>query len=184
MTLLRRSVFGHQCTYVSSVVRSLRCRSAYCTSVGSAPWVMSVVAKKCRNEWNVPSTGHPAALRHWPHISDQRWSRMGWPASLVNSSFTVRRLTGLLGSGVPLADVGQLDRDRWVLADVLGEDQGDMVIKVDGADRAGLGRRAPVGNVCGPNYTMCAQLPKTALRGIPAYCGAHDRLRRLAVGHL
>jgi len=39
---------------------------------------------------------------------------------------------------------------------------------------------APVGNVCDPNYTMLAALPKRVLRGGAAYGGAHERLRAIA----
>ena len=36
---------------------------------------------------------------------------------------------------------------------------------------------APVGNVCNPNYTMLACLPKRLLRGAAAHGGVHERLR-------
>ena len=39
---------------------------------------------------------------------------------------------------------------------------------------------APVGNVCDPNYTMLAALPKRLLRGAAAYGGVHERLRATA----
>jgi len=39
---------------------------------------------------------------------------------------------------------------------------------------------APAANVCDPNYTMVAKLPKWALRNAEAYGGAHRRLRAAA----
>ena len=36
---------------------------------------------------------------------------------------------------------------------------------------------APVGNVCDPNYTMLAALPKPLLHGVATYGGVHERLR-------
>jgi amidase len=39
---------------------------------------------------------------------------------------------------------------------------------------------APVGNVCDPNYTMLAALPKPLLRGTAPYGGVHQRLRAKA----
>jgi acetamidase/formamidase len=39
---------------------------------------------------------------------------------------------------------------------------------------------APVGNVCDPNYTMLAAVPKRVLRGAAAYGGVHERLRAIA----
>jgi hypothetical protein len=39
---------------------------------------------------------------------------------------------------------------------------------------------APAANVCDPNYTMVAKLPKWALKDAQAYGGVHDRLRAAA----
>jgi hypothetical protein len=67
----RRSRFGHQCTYVSKVIRSVLCRSRRCTSCGSAWLVIRVVAKKWRSAWKVPcSLGQPAASRQPAHSRD------------------------------------------------------------------------------------------------------------------
>jgi acetamidase/formamidase len=41
---------------------------------------------------------------------------------------------------------------------------------------------APVGNVCDPNYTVVAKLPKAYLRGAAPYRGVHQRLRAIARG--
>jgi hypothetical protein len=71
MTTRGRSASGHQSTYVLD--RRLAWRKALCTSWGSTRLVMSVVAKKSRREWNVPSAGHRAASRHPRHMSDHRW---------------------------------------------------------------------------------------------------------------
>ena len=81
-----------------------------------------------------------------------------------------------VGSARPLEDayrMSQADLVTWV-TELTGLDLLDAYQLVSQAGRA------PVGNVCDPNYTMCAQLPKTYLHGIPAYGGAHDRLRRAA----
>lgn len=40
--------------------------------------------------------------------------------------------------------------------------------------------QAPVGNVCDPNYTMVAKVPKAYLPGAVAYGGVHARLRERA----
>jgi amidase len=40
---------------------------------------------------------------------------------------------------------------------------------------------APAANVCDPNYTMLAKLPKWALQGAEAYGGMHSRLKATAV---
>jgi acetamidase/formamidase len=42
--------------------------------------------------------------------------------------------------------------------------------------------QAPIGNVCDPNYTIVAKLPKTYLIGAVAYGGVHNRLRAIAAG--
>jgi acetamidase/formamidase len=42
--------------------------------------------------------------------------------------------------------------------------------------------RAPVGNVCDPNYTMLAAVDKAVLRDRDPYGGIHERLRQPAVG--
>jgi amidase len=44
--------------------------------------------------------------------------------------------------------------------------------------------RAPVGNVCDPNYTMLAAVQKRYLGGPTAYDGTHARLRDAASGYL
>lgn len=84
-----------------------------------------------------------------------------------------------IGSARPLEDayrMSQHDLVTWV-TELTGLDLLDAYQLVSQAGRA------PVANVCDPNYTMCAQLPKTALRGIAAYGGVHERLRRAAADH-
>jgi hypothetical protein len=39
---------------------------------------------------------------------------------------------------------------------------------------------APAANVCDPNYTMLAKLPKWSLKSSEAYGGVHRRLRAAA----
>jgi amidase len=78
-----------------------------------------------------------------------------------------------IGCARPLEDayrISQHDLVRWV-AELTGLDLLDALQLVAQAGAA------PVGNVCDPNYTMLAQIPKTYLRGAVAYGGVHERLR-------
>ena len=78
-----------------------------------------------------------------------------------------------VGCARPLEDafrISQHDLVGWT-ADLTGLDLLDAYQLVAQAGTA------PVGNVCDPNYTMLARLPKALLRGVAAYGGAHQRLR-------
>jgi acetamidase/formamidase len=78
-----------------------------------------------------------------------------------------------VGCARPLEDafrISQHDLVGWT-AELTGLDALDAYQLVAQAGSA------PVGNVCDPNYTMLAALPKPLLRGIAAYGGAHERLR-------
>lgn len=84
-----------------------------------------------------------------------------------------------VGSARPLEDayrLSQHDLITWI-----GELTGLDVL--DAYQLVAQAGRAPVGNVCDPNYTMLAQLDKRYLRGVVAYGGTHDRLRRIAADH-
>ena len=84
-----------------------------------------------------------------------------------------------VGSSRPLEDayrMSQADLVAWV-GDLTGLDVLDAYQLVAQAGRA------LVANVCDPNYTMLAQLPKPYLRGADAYGGAHSRLRVIAAAH-
>ena len=83
---------------------------------------------------------------------------------------------GSVGATRPLEDAyraGQVDLVGWV-GELTGLDELDAYQLVAQAGQA------RVGNVCDPNYTMLARLPKTVLPGATAYGGAHARLRALA----
>lgn len=80
------------------------------------------------------------------------------------------------GSARPLEDayrISQKDLVEWT-SDLTGMDALDSYQLVS---QLGL---APAANVCDPNYTMVAKLPKWALRNAEAYGGAHRRLRAAA----
>ncbi|MEV4350454.1 acetamidase/formamidase family protein [Actinoplanes sp. NPDC049596] len=80
------------------------------------------------------------------------------------------------GSARPLEDayrMSQHDLVTWT-AGLTGLDLLDAYQLVSQAGQA------PVGNVCDPNYTMLAKLPKQYLRGATAYDGMHARLRARA----
>ncbi|MCA2216290.1 acetamidase/formamidase family protein [Jidongwangia harbinensis] len=78
-----------------------------------------------------------------------------------------------VGCARPLEDafrISQHDLVGWT-AELTGLDTLDAYQLVAQAGTA------PVGNVCDPNYTMLACLPKPLLRGATVYDGAHQRLR-------
>ena len=84
------------------------------------------------------------------------------------------------GSARPLEDayrMSQHDLVTWA-AGLTGLDVLDAYQLLSQAGRA------PVGNVCDPNYTMLAAVPKRYLGGPTAYDGTHARLRAAASGYL
>jgi len=84
------------------------------------------------------------------------------------------------GSARPLEDayrISQHDLVTWT-AELTGLDD------LDAYQLVGQAGEAAVGNVCDPNYTMVAKLPKRYLGRSAAYEGTHDRLRALAADHL
>ncbi|WP_232667538.1 acetamidase/formamidase family protein [Pseudonocardia sp. TRM90224] len=92
------------------------------------------------------------------------WPRLENDHSLMSS-----------GSARPLEDayrISQHDLVTWS-ATLTGLDELDAYQLVS---QAGV---APVGNVCDPNYTMVAAIPKTYLNSPQVYEGAHARLRAL-----
>ncbi|MFB9238648.1 acetamidase/formamidase family protein [Plantactinospora siamensis] len=84
------------------------------------------------------------------------------------------------GSARPLEDayrISQHDLVTWVAA-LAGLDLLDAYQLVSQAGTA------PVGNVCDPNYTMLAGIPKRYLGRTSAYEGVHARLRAIAGEYL
>jgi len=80
------------------------------------------------------------------------------------------------GSARPLEDcyrISQKELVNWT-RDLTGLDALDALQLVS---QLGL---APAANVCDPNYTMVAKLPKWAVRNAEAYGGVHRRLRTAA----
>ncbi len=78
-----------------------------------------------------------------------------------------------IGCARPLEDafrISQHDLVHWVTA-LTG------LTILDAYQLIAQAGTAPVGNVCDPNYTMLARIPKVFLRGAVAYGGAHHRLR-------
>ena len=78
-----------------------------------------------------------------------------------------------IGCARPLEDayrISQHDLVGWV-GELTGLDSLDAYQLVAQAGTA------PVGNVCDPNYTMLARIPKKYLRGAVGYDGVHERLR-------
>ncbi len=84
------------------------------------------------------------------------------------------------GSARPLEDayrISQHDLVTWTAA-LLGLDE------LDAYQLVGQAGEAPVGNVCDPNYTMVAKIPKRYLGSATAYEGVHARLREVGRAHL
>ncbi|MGC9668454.1 acetamidase/formamidase family protein [Planosporangium sp. 12N6] len=84
-----------------------------------------------------------------------------------------------VGCARPLEDafrISQRDLVGWV-ADLTGLDQLDAYQLVAQAGRA------PVGNVCDPNYVMLAAIATRHLQRAVAYDGVHTRLRDIAHRH-
>jgi amidase len=78
-----------------------------------------------------------------------------------------------IGCARPLEDafrISQYDLVHWV-SELTG------LATLDAYQLVAQAGSAPVGNVCDPNYTMLARMPKAFLRGTAAYGGAHERLR-------
>ncbi|GAA1969313.1 acetamidase/formamidase family protein [Microbacterium deminutum] len=95
---------------------------------------------------------------------------LSWPR-IENDEFIIST-----GSVRPLEDayrISQRDLVGWT-SDLTGMDVLDAYQLVS---QMGL---APAANVCDPNYTMVAKLPKWTLKDAQAFGGAHSRLRAAA----
>ncbi|MEU8263996.1 acetamidase/formamidase family protein [Micromonospora sp. NPDC048999] len=97
----------------------------------------------------------------------------GWPRLETDNSIMS------IGCARPLEDAYRIahhDMVGWVGA-LTGLETLDAYQLVSQAGRA------PIGNVCDPNYTVLAAVDKALLPApASAYAGVHDRLRQLAVG--
>lgn len=127
-----------------------------------------------QGEGEVCGTGIESAMNSVIAVDLIKGAATGWPR-LENDEFIMST-----GSTRPLEDafrISQKDLVDWA-SDLTGLDAMDAYQLVS---QMGL---APAANVCDPNYTMVAKLPKWTLREARAYGGAHDRLRASAVEYL
>lgn len=158
-TPLGWSRFGIQCTYVSSLMRSVLCRSSRCTSCGSTWLVISVVAKKCHSAWNPPCfLGQPAASRQPAHSRDQVRSVKGLPRVVVNSNGTVRRtgspeVISIISTGVG----GSPGRDRSAADPRTDQDRWFPMIRTSA--HAGRHRRTPAARTATAEYRAAVRSP-------------------------
>jgi acetamidase/formamidase len=123
-----------------------------------------------QGEGEVCGTGLEAAMNSVIAVDLIKGGATGWPR-LENDEFIMST-----GSARPLEDafrISQRDLVGWA-SDLTGLDALDAYQLVS---QLGL---APAANVCDPNYTMVAKLPKWALKDAQAYGGVHDRLRSAA----
>ena len=123
-----------------------------------------------QGEGEVCGTGLESAMNTVIAVDLIKGGASGWPR-LENDEFIMST-----GSARPLEDafrISQKDLVEWA-SELTGLDTLDAYQLVS---QIGL---APAANVCDPNYTMVAKLPKWALRDARAYGGAHGRLRAAA----
>jgi acetamidase/formamidase len=123
-----------------------------------------------QGEGEICGTGLECAMDTVIAVELVKGASLSWPR-LENDDYIMST-----GSVRPLDDafrVSQRDLVAWT-AELTGLDTLDSYQLVS---QLGL---APAANVCDPNYTMVAKLPKWALKGTPAYSGVHDRLRAVA----
>lgn len=123
-----------------------------------------------QGEGEVIGTGLECAMNSVIAVELVKAAAPAWPR-YENDDFVMST-----GSVRPLEDafrLSQKDLVEWT-ASLTGMDLLDAYQLVS---QLGL---APAANVCDPNYTMVAKLPKWALRDAEAYGGAHRRLRAAA----
>lgn len=123
-----------------------------------------------QGEGEVCGTGLESAMNSVIGVDLIKGGATGWPR-LENNDFIMST-----GSARPLEDafrISQRDLVAWT-SDLTGLDALDAYQLVS---QMGL---APAANVCDPNYTMVAKLPKWTLKDAQAYGGMHGRLRSAA----
>ncbi len=123
-----------------------------------------------QGEGEICGTGLESAMNSVIAVDLIKGGAPEWPR-LENDDYIMST-----GSVRPLEDafrISQKDLVDWT-ADLTGLDKLDAYQLVS---QLGL---APAANVCDPNYTMVAKLPKFALKEAQAFGGAHARLRAAA----
>lgn len=123
-----------------------------------------------QGEGEITGTGLESAMNTVIAVDVVKGGALAWPR-LENDDYIMST-----GSVRPLDDafrISQSDLVNWT-AELTGLDTLDAYQLVS---QLGL---APVANMCDPNYTMVAKLPKWALKSAAAYGGVHRRLRAAA----
>lgn len=123
-----------------------------------------------QGEGEITGTGLESAMSTVIAVDVVKGGAPTWPR-LENDDYIMST-----GSVRPLDDafrISQSDLVHWT-AELTGLDTLDAYQLVS---QLGL---APVANMCDPNYTMVAKLPKWALKSAAAYGGVHRRLRAAA----
>ncbi|WP_250546074.1 acetamidase/formamidase family protein [Paenarthrobacter sp. DKR-5] len=123
-----------------------------------------------QGEGEICGTGLESAMNSVIVVDIVKGGALAWPR-LENDDYIMST-----GSVRPLDDafrISQTDLVSWT-SDLTGMDTLDAYQLVS---QLGL---APAANVCDPNYTMLAKLPKWSLKSVEAYGGAHRRLRAAA----
>jgi acetamidase/formamidase len=127
-----------------------------------------------QGEGEVCGTGLESAMNSVIAVDLIKGGASGWPR-LESDDFLMTT-----GSARPLEDAFRISQKELVLwaSDLTGLDTLDAYQLVS---QLGL---APAANVCDPNYTMVAKLPKWAVKDAAAYGGVHSRLRASAAEYL
>ena len=126
-----------------------------------------------QGEGEVCGTGIESAMNSVIALDLIKGGATSWPR-LENDEYIMST-----GSARPLEDafrISQKDLVSWA-SDLTGLDTLDAYQLVS---QMGL---APAANVCDPNYTMVAKLPKWTLKDAQAYGGVHGRLRAAAAAY-
>ena len=127
-----------------------------------------------QGEGEVCGTGLESAMNSVIAIDLVKGAAPDWPR-LESDEYLMTT-----GSTRPLEDAYRISQKELVLwaSDLTGLDTLDAYQLVS---QLGL---APAANVCDPNYTMVAKLPKWSVKGAQAYGAVHSRLRATAAEYL